>query len=1640
MTKKILYLLILTGFTYTTSAQAYQNEWIEYNKTYYKFKIGPFGYDIVGAPVRRHIVRIPQTTLAAAGLGTIPSEQFQLWRDGQEVPIYISKPSGILSSTDYIEFIGEVANGFPDKQLYSDTSYQLSDVWNLESDSAAYFLTVNPLGNNKRFVNTPNNVSGATIPAEKNFMFTTGRYYRTFINNGDGLFLEQNLYLSQYGRGEGFSSRPVRSNSSPLGGGQMPQNFPSLFADTSGPAMTARINLIGNAPNNRDVKIWLNNDSLIQFNMGYFSFRKMVIPNISPKKIINDAATFVVQNITSVNDDQLRVALIELQYPRIFNFGGGTGFRFFIDSSSTGRFLKITNFNRGTSDVALYDVTNGKRYIANTDIPDTLRFLLGPSNEKYYLFMFRADGSTATYVNSLQPKQFVNYAQTANQGDYLIITNPILYGSGTDNYIQQYADYRSSDSGGHFNVKVVDIHQLEDQFAYGITMHPLSIKNFLRFARNNFSKPPAYAFLIGKGIAYRNYRDPNIFGDYNVARPETDPLTPQLNLVPTFGYPGSDNLLSSDNYSDIPATPIGRISVVTPAEIGVYLQKIKEYESKQRDTSSHSVLEKLWMKKVLQLAGSNDQLIFYSIDSSQAKYKRIISDTLYGGSVSTFSKNINPSGYTQDLERFTQEYNQGSALVEYLGHSSTASIDYSLDDPANYNNAGKYPIFIVNGCLAGNMFNFDVNRFKNRETICEKFTLAPERGAIGFLSTSSYGILAYLDIFTQQYYQSMAYRAYGKGFGDIVKDGIIHAVNPSDFFNRMHAEQFIFHGDPALKMNYSLLPDYALDTTQIFVTPDSLNVASDSFSVKVKLFNLGRATDDSVHFLLLRKNPYGKTDTAFSKTLAPINSTDSIIIKLPIISNRDKGTTTLTAVINDDNSLFEITKNNNSASVKVKISAADLLPVFPYNYSIVNTGPVDISASTAYSFDSSIQYVLELDTTALFNSPLKISRQVVSSGSLITFPNVPLSLNNTVYYWRVSEDSADKHWSNFSFIFRNGGNSGFEQAHFYQHTQSSFDGVTLDSTTRFFHFSKNNNNLFVRQAVWPYSGIENADFSVRENGTLIAESACVGSSVIFNIFDPLTLKPVLNTTRPFNAGFVCDSTRRYNFEYSTQSSATRKNAMDFLDNFVPNGYYVVARKIYDIGNADWAPTVWAKDTALFGHNNSLYHRFKAQGLLIDSFNSPRTFIFVFKKNDSANYKPLSVFSKGVYDRISTSQNISVIDTTGTVTSPLFGPGKAWNKVKWFGTAGSNYSSATLDVITIDKNGNDSVWFSIDTSQHELDISSINAATYPYVQLRMRTKDTSAQKPYQLQDWSVEFAPAAEGAIATNLGASIPDTVNYQHNIHVAFDTLKGYVVFKNISSTAFTPLKIKLTLFDTSNVAYDFTLPVTRALPAGDTLHVSFLINATDLPQGLYNLYLEVNPDDDQPEQYHYNNFLYHYIYINRETVLPVRLLNFTAKLLNNNALLQWQVNDELNVSNYEIEFSTNGRSFATVGNVTATAIHTAEKHYSFVHTGTINGKNYYRIKMIDKDGTYEYSPVRTVVIGNNKVIVYPNPFHSQLNITSSISSPATVKLFDLAGKQLLYQTFTTTTTLNIAHFAAGVYIVQVNDGITIQSFKVRKQ
>src|SRR5687768_17978756 len=113
---KRIFTLIFILTTLAGSAQEFYNEWIEdYSKTYYKFKIASAG-----------LFRISKASLDSAGIGNSPVEQFKLFHNGKEVPLYTSASAGILPAGGFIEFWGEKNDGQPDRPLYRSASYQHS--------------------------------------------------------------------------------------------------------------------------------------------------------------------------------------------------------------------------------------------------------------------------------------------------------------------------------------------------------------------------------------------------------------------------------------------------------------------------------------------------------------------------------------------------------------------------------------------------------------------------------------------------------------------------------------------------------------------------------------------------------------------------------------------------------------------------------------------------------------------------------------------------------------------------------------------------------------------------------------------------------------------------------------------------------------------------------------------------------------------------------------------------------------------------------------------------------------------------------------------------------------------------------------------------------------------------------------------------------------------------------------------------------------------------------------------------------------------------------------------------------------------------------------------------------------------------
>ena len=601
-------------------------------------------------------------------------------------------------------------------------------------------------------------------------------------------------------------------------------------------------------------------------------------------------------------------------------------------------------------------------------------------------------------------------------------------------------------------------------------------------------------------------------------------------------------------------------------------------------------------------------------------------------------------------------------------------------------------------------------------------------------------------------------------------------------------------------------------------------------------------------------------------------------IKVPINGLKDKGANKITVTINADNKVDELFINNNSATKDIFIYEDEVKPVYPFDLSIVNKQNVKLTASTADALSKVSDYVVEMDTTKLFNSSMKFSKTVTSKGGIIEVQPVVSLKDSTVYYWRISKAFEDGsfHWNTALFIFINNGEEGFNQSHLFQHLNSGTNRISLDSANHW-GFGNVVNNIFIKHGVWGGAATVESDVVVNVNAESYIRNTCT-FGIIFNVFDQTTFKPwkneAINGKGLFESVAPCNPTRMYNFEFTNDSSGRRK-ATAFLKQ-IPAGDYVVLRnQMYTTESKNQYVQNWINDETIYGAGNSLYANLKSRGItIIDSIYKPRVFAAAFK-NKTSTFKVKQTASNGIYDNISLSVDISTPDSIGYITSPLIGPAKVWGSFSWKGIAKDTSDKAEVDVIGIDVAGKETSLLHSTIYNQKTDISTIDANIYPFLKLKLIDKDAVKHTPYQLKGWSVIYKPVPEGAIAPNIFIAGKDTLNLG-------EPLDFKVAFKNVSTTPFDSLKVKIVITDQSNVQH--VLPVVKLKPinGNDTLHVRQLIDTKNLT-GLNTLYIEVNPDNDQPEQYNFNNFLYRKIFIKGDETNPVMDVTFdNIHILNN--------------------------------------------------------------------------------------------------------------------------------------------------------------
>jgi len=182
-----------------------------------------------------------------------------------------------------------------------------------------------------------------------------------------------------------------------------------------------------------------------------------------------------------------------------------------------------------------------------------------------------------------------------------------------------------------------------------------------------------------------------------------------------------------------------------------------------------------------------------------------------------------------------------------------------------------------------------------------------------------------------------------------------------------------------------------------------------------------------------------------------------------------------------------------------------------------------------------------------------------------------------------------------------------------------------------------------------------------------------------------------------------------------------------------------------------------------------------------------------------------------------------------------------------------------------------------------------------------------------------------------------------------------------------------------------------------------------------------------------------------QQAPLPVKLIAFDAKRTGTNATITWATASEVSNSGFEVQVSTDGSTYRTIAFVASQSINsTVNLKYTFLDEEKgKTGNRYYRLRQVDVDGTFAYSPVRVVAFSASDVAAqattlaaYPNPF-SQSDLPSVIvqtaaAGDARLQVLDLLGREIASQSFTAVSgSQNVAvpqaaNLSAGTYMAKI--------------
>lgn len=235
------------------------------------------------------------------------------------------------------------------------------------------------------------------------------------------------------------------------------------------------------------------------------------------------------------------------------------------------------------------------------------------------------------------------------------------------------------------------------------------------------------------------------------------------------------------------------------------------------------------------------------------------------------------------------------------------------------------------------------------------------------------------------------------------------------------------------------------------------------------------------------------------------------------------------------------------------------------------------------------------------------------------------------------------------------------------------------------------------------------------------------------------------------------------------------------------------------------------------------------------------------------------------------------------------------------------------------------------------------------------------------------------------------------------------IIVKNVPNTNIANLKLTVTDNSDDPVGTIYTLITTNNNQLLNTIQPENII----LPPTLFNLTVTTTA-----------------VTVEKTTVLPVTWGYFFATTENESVKLDWETVQENNVKSFEVEYSSDNKTFSYIGTVAATNTN-RPAFYSFTHTPKAKEVHLYRIKQIDFDGKYTYSLTKTVnanAAASSIVQISPNPVVNSMTIRT-VDNKVDITIYTINGKLVRKLTLGKGShVVSLSDLSSGAYIIKITN------------